>query len=283
MTDQLRRVLWEWNVATYPFERQIAAAVAGGYDTLTIPVRKYRKELAAGKTAKGMLATAAANGITLDFLDGMSSWAPVRYPDGADEFLRNALDFSVEETFAICDVLGLKSIVAIGGFTPGQLPLSQLIDSFGSFCDRAAARGLWVDLESMPMLGIPNLADAWAIVSGANRPNSGIMFDTWHFMRGKPDMELLRSIPRSRIVNVQLADGAREPRGSLWEDATRYRMFPGEGELPIVEMLRTIRRTQDIRSIGPEILSIEIDAMSPEEAGRRSAASVQTVMTQAGF
>src|SRR6202042_1459362 len=81
----------------------------------------------------------------------------------------------------------------------------------------------------------------------------------------------------------QLADAKSEPRGTLWEDAMLYRMFPGEGELPIVDILRTIRETQDIRSIGPEILSIEINAMSPEEAGRRSSSATQNVMVQAGY
>jgi sugar phosphate isomerase/epimerase len=279
----VRRVLWEWNVTPHPLVQQIAGAVAGGYDTLTIPVRKYRKEVAGGLQPAQMRSLAADNGITLDFLDGMSSWAPIRYPADADDFVRTALDFSVEEAFQICEALGLRTIVAIAGFNRADLPLSQLVDAFGQFCDQAAARGLWVDLEPMPMLGIPTLADAWAIVSGANRSNSSVLIDTWHFMRGNPDMALLRSIPRSRIVNVQLADGKRQPQGSLWEDATLHRKLPGEGELPIVEILSAIRETQDIRSIGPEILSTEIHAMSAEEAGRRSSAATANVMAAAGY
>jgi sugar phosphate isomerase/epimerase len=283
MNSRLRKVLWEWNVTPHPFVEQVAGAVAGGYDTLTIPVRKYRKELAGGLTPETMRSIAADNGITLDYLDGMSSWAPIRYPADADDFVRGALDFSVDEAFQICEALGLRNIVAIAGFNPGDLAVTQLVDAFGKFCDRAANLGLWVDLEPMPMLGIPTLADAWAIVSGANRPNSALLIDTWHFMRGKPDMDLLRSIPRSRIVNVQLADAKRLPRGSLWEDATLHRMLPGEGELPLVEILRTIRATQDIRAIGPEILSTEIHAMSAEDAGRRSSAATDKVLALAGY
>jgi sugar phosphate isomerase/epimerase len=283
MSGSPRKVLWEWSVATHPYEQQVAGAAAGGYDALTVPVRKYRKAVAEGLTAKEMLAIAARNGVTLDYLDGMSSWASVWYPDDADEFIRGALHFSIDEAFEICELLGLETIVAIGAFNPGRVPLAQLIDSFGNFCDLAAKRGIWVDLEAMPMLGIPTLADAWSIVGGANRPNSSVLIDTWHFMRGNPDMNLLRSIPRTRIVNLQLADAAREPRGTLWEDTMLYRRFPGEGELPIVEILRILKETQDLRSVGPEILSIEINAMTAEEAGRRSAAAVRRVMTEAGF
>jgi sugar phosphate isomerase/epimerase len=283
MAPVLSKVLWEWNVTNHLFEQQIEGAVAGCYDILTVPVRRFRAEVARGLSAQSMLAIARENGVRLDFLDGMSSWAPTRFPDDADPFVRAALDFSADEALDICERLELKNIVAIGGFSPGKFDLGQLIDAFGDFCDRASRHGIWVDLEAMPMLGIPTLADAYAIVGGANRPNSGLLFDTWHFMRGHPDMELLSSLPRGMIRNVQLADAAREVQGSLWEDATLHRRFPGEGDFPMVEMLQIINETQNISSFGPEILSTEIHAMSAEEAGRRSARSTEAVMRRAGF
>jgi 4-hydroxyphenylpyruvate dioxygenase len=266
------------------FEQQIEAAVVGGFDTLTVPVRKYRTEVASGKTPKDLLAIARDNGVTLDYLDGMSSWSPIAYPVGADDFLKDALGFTVDEAFQICDVLDLRNIVVISGFNRGDLSLPQLVESFGRFCEAAAARGIWVDLEPMPMLGIPTLHDAWDIVRGANCANSGVLVDTWHFMRGGPDMHLLSSIPRGRIVNVQLADGMREPQGaSLWEDAVNYRMFPGEGQLPIVEILRVLNSCQSLRSVGPEVMSLEVNRMSPQEIGQRAAATMAAVMVQAGM
>src|SRR5215470_11551530 len=120
------RTLWEWNVTTHPFEAQLRAAVAGGFAQLTIPARKHRDALAQGLTAKDMRRMAADSGIGLDFLDGMSSWAPIRFPPDADPFLRHALDFSPDHALKICADLGLKHIVAISGFNPGDLPLAQL-------------------------------------------------------------------------------------------------------------------------------------------------------------
>ena len=35
-----------------------------------------------------------------------------------------------------------------------------------------------VHLEFMPISGVPDLETAWAIVSEADRPNGGLLFDT---------------------------------------------------------------------------------------------------------
>ena len=283
-TGNRRRVCWESNVRAQPFAAKLAAAAAGGFDTLTVPTRVYKAAIEDGLKDRDLLALASDAGVELDFLDGMSGWTRIRYPPTVDAWVQAALDFSAEYCLQMCNALGLRHVVAIAGFEPDALSLSELVDSFGAFCNLAAKSGIWVDLEPMPMLGIPTLQMAWDIVSRADCPNSGIMFDTWHFMRGSPNMSLLRSIPAERIVNIQVVDAMREPRGaSLWEDALRYRMFPGEGELPLVPMLEILQAKGAVRSYGPEIFSDEIDAMAPAVAASKAAQTTDIVMSKAGF
>jgi sugar phosphate isomerase/epimerase len=283
-SGSIQTVLWEWNVRVHPFEAQLSAAAAGGFDVLTVPYRKFRSELALGRTARDLQRMAADVGVALDFLDGMSGWAPIRYPSGADEFLIAALDFGVDQALDVCAELGLKHIVAIAGFESGALEFAKLVDSFGRFCERAAADDIWVDLESMPMLGLPTLKSTWDIVREANCKNSGLLLDTWHFMQSDPDLTLLGSIPRGRIVNVQIVDGARHPRGgNLWDEAMHFREFPGEGELPLTEILKVLRDTQDLRTVGPEALSDRVDKLPAAEAGAHAAMTTRQAMRSAGF
>jgi sugar phosphate isomerase/epimerase len=172
--------------------------------------------------------------------------------------------FSIERCLEICDQLQLRSILAVAGYDRGAFPLEILIEAFADLCDRAAQQEVWVDLEFMPFWGLPDLGTAWTIVQGAGRSNAGIMIDTWHFSKGAPDLELLRSLPAERFVNLQVADALQQQRGStLVEDTVRYRMFPGEGELPLVEILSVLHAKGYLRSIGPKIFSDEADAMSP--------------------
>jgi sugar phosphate isomerase/epimerase len=120
-------------------------------------------------------------------------------------------------------------------------PVDVLTEGFAQLCDRAADAGMDVQLEFVPVFGVPNLSDAWTIVRQADRPNSGITMDTWHFFRGDFDLELLRSIPARFLWSAQLADGAREPQGeSLADDGLNYRAFAGEGDIPVVDVVRIL-------------------------------------------
>ena len=227
---------------------------------------------------------ASDKGVALRHLDTLTDWAPIRVPSEIDAGLRSRFDVSVDECFAICEALGLETILAVAGYDKDAIPLEILVDGFGRLCDRAAQNGLWVDLEFMPFWGLPDLASAWAIVGAVQRKNAGIMIDTWHFSKGNPDFALLRSLPGERFVSVQVADAMRDQRGAtLFEDTVRFRKFPGEGELPIAEILTILHQKGHLRRIGPEVFSDEADALSPEIAGKRSAESLHHVLHAAGI
>jgi sugar phosphate isomerase/epimerase len=277
------KVLWDWNVTSYDLAGKLEAAEAGKFDVLTVPYRCFRPLLDAGTSAAEILAAAEARGVSLDFLDGMTSWCSIRYPPGND-FVRQALDFSAEDALAFCDALGLRRIVAVAGFEVDAVPpLPQLIDEFGGFCERAATEGIWVDLEPMAMMGINTLALGWEIVREAGAPNSGLMFDTWHFMRAQPDLELLAAIPRGKIRNVQIVDGGREPIGpTLWDDVWA-RTLPGEGEFALADMLTVLRTNQDLSTVGPEAVSNELAGLPPAEVGARACRTTSAALIGAGF
>jgi sugar phosphate isomerase/epimerase len=283
--NALKRVLWSWVVNRHPrLEDQVIAAAAGGFDVLTIPYRQYRASLDAGMSAQEMKRIAEGRGVVLDFLDGVMSWAPVRWGADVGEFVKEAFAFSVDDALEMCAVLGLTTVVAASAFEAGAVPLPDLVEAFGEFCDRAREAGVWVDLEPVPMSGIPTLDLAWRIVNGANRSNSGIMFDTWHFQRGDADLGLVRAIPPERIVNVQLVDGDRHPKwANPWEEGLHGRYLPGEGDLPLIEILATLTGHHAISTIGPEGVSDDVAGMDPAQLGALAGESTDEVLAKAGL
>jgi sugar phosphate isomerase/epimerase len=277
-------VFWPAPVRRYSFREHLDAAAAGGFTSLAVAPEAYRQAISSGISAKDMLAMASDKGVILGHLDTLTDWAPTRVPTEIDAGLRARFDVTADECFCICEALGLKTILAVAGYDKGAFPLEILIDGFGRLCDRAARYGLWVDLEFMPFWGLPDLASAWAIVGGAPRDNAGIMVDTWHFSKGNPDFELLHSLPGEIFVSVQVADAMKGQRGTtLFEDTVRFRKFPGEGELPVVEILTILQAKGHLRRIGPEVFSEEADALSPVAAGKRSAESLGQVLAAAGI
>jgi 4-hydroxyphenylpyruvate dioxygenase len=260
------------------------AAATAGFDKLTVPYDVYRRNREAGISTREMLGRAMDSGLQLDFFDGFGSWLPQRYPSDAPGWITDMLDCTVEQALEVCATLGLKNIVALGYFEPGAFTQPEVVDYFGRFCDQAQATGVRVDLEFIPHFGIRTLTDAWNIVREANRSNGGILLDTWHFMRSNSDMSLLETIPAQTIVNVQLADGPIKPRGAtIDDDAILYREMPGEGELPILDILKILLRKGRVQSVGPELFYLTNDRPEAEPAARSAARATEAIMARAGY
>ena len=130
-----------------------------------------------------------------------------------------------------------------------------------------------------------DLETAWKIVKTADRPNSGICFDFWHYMRGKPDPALLATIPGEKLSTVQVADAAATlPSGrSMIDDNTFFRVPPGEGGFPVVDLLKQLHRIGGLNRIGPEIFSSAFDELSAAEIGDRCRSSMARVFDEAGI
>lgn len=264
--------LWPACVKVHGFEQQVQAAAAAGFDSLAISPVMIKALRDMGWGDDRIRDYPRDHGICLSHYDGFSDWAPLRYsPDLADE-AKAIFDVSTDECLAICDALELNAICAVGAFGAGECELEALQDSFGRFAERAGNAGVRVDLEFLPMWGIADLATAWEVVAPSLGPASGILLDTWHFMRGNPDLELLASLPDGAITAVQLADADAEIRGdSLFEDTLRFRKLPGDGAFPLEAIQQALSTQSQIASIGPEIYADAMDLLSAEEAARQCA------------
>jgi 4-hydroxyphenylpyruvate dioxygenase len=135
------------------------------------------------------------------------------------------------------------------------------------------------------MWAVPDLRTAWTIVAESGWENCGIMFDTWHFLKGQasPDYASLREIPAELIVSVQVSDALSAPVGtSLEDECLHWRAVPGEGTLSLAKPMEIVRK-KNVRSIGPEVYSDALDRLTPEEVGRRCAAGLERTLREAGF
>jgi sugar phosphate isomerase/epimerase len=207
-------------------------------------------------------------------MDPVMGWYEGAAPSGS-RFAR----FSAEEALRMCEALEVTSLSLIGP-SASDAPIGAVTEAFQAVCDRAAAFGARVHVEFVPFTAIPSLATAWAIVSGAERANGGVLFDTWHFFRGDPDFALLERIPGDRIFAVQIDDAAAEISGSLREDTVR-RLLPGDGCFDLRGAVRTLYRTGALRAVGPEVISAELEAMPAVDAARLAGSRVRELVLAA--
>ena len=174
--------------------------------------------------------------------------------------------------------LGAKNIL-IAAYDPD---LTRFTDRYAAFCEAAAPYGLTADLEFMPWTYVPDLATANKIVAQAGQPNAGVLVDALHFDRSNSSIAELARVPAHRLHYWQLCDGPAERPATTEEmiHAARYeRMFPGEGGIDLVSLVRAM----------PADLAISIEVPTAELAksvdaktrARRALAAARNVIAAA--
>jgi sugar phosphate isomerase/epimerase len=118
----------------------------------------------------------------------------------------------------------------------------RLVERYGRLCDIAAEHGLGVDLEFMRFRIVGTLPQALDIVQRADRANGRLLIDVLHLYRSGGTAQMLADVPARWIGSVQLCDAPRQDPGDahIVEEAREGRLFPGEGELPLREVLAAL-------------------------------------------
>src|SRR5438067_13111831 len=201
VADRLGRddlILCSGTVPHAPFRDYVAAASAAGFQGISMWGRDYRRARAEGLSDADLLPFLDDHGLAVAELDGVGQWwpgsagmAPPVEGEEADSFFA----FSEQDMYDIADAVGARSINAVEVYSQTDVPIDAAAEAFGALCDRAAEHGLLVHIEYLPWSAIPNPRTAGEIVRLADRPNGGLLVDSWHHFRSGADDDGLRAIP----------------------------------------------------------------------------------------
>jgi sugar phosphate isomerase/epimerase len=267
-------VLWAGTLGLdSPIPARIQAAAAGAFDRISLSPLDIGAARNEGITVEDLGKTIrdAGLGVIVDPIMGWYSDDPAPGPYAA---------FHLDEVLRMAETVGAAALTALGPFSPDQATPSVLEERFAVLCDRAGGFGAQVQIEFMPFSVIADARGAWSVVRAADRPNGGLVIDTWHFFRGTPDLSALKSIPGDRVFSVQVADAAAEPVGGLGED-TFNRLLPGDGALDLPALLRTLVEMDALHWVGPEVISPAMAAMEPIAAARLAGGRVRDLVAEA--
>jgi sugar phosphate isomerase/epimerase len=258
------------------FADKVRAASAGGFRAITLWPHDYQRAREGGSSDAELRSMLADAGLVVADLDPLLTWLPGAPAEGP-----GGLKFAREDEFyAIADALGARSLNLAHAFGERVEP-NAAAEAFGGVCDRAKAHGLIVTLEFLPWAPIADAATAWEIVRRAARPNGALMFDTWHHFRAGGTPQELRALPGAAIGSVQINDGPAHGWDNLVAESMQARLLPGEGDIPLVELIRALDAIGSRSPIGVEVFSAALDALPPVEVGRRAGAAARRVLAQA--
>lgn len=270
------------NVRHLGFRDKIGATRLAGFGQLSLHPHETRDAVKSGLRPQDMLEIAAENDVAITRLDPLSNWNPRWLPTNMDASYIDNFDIGAVEFFELCEQLGITYCSLNATFAGDIYPADEVVEHYAATCDLAARYGVTCDLENLPMWGVKTLRQAWSIVSAAGRPNGGIVFDILHYVRSGSTLDMLTEIPGDRVHCVQLNDGPRRlPAGVTLEENCFDRGWPGTGEFPLTEIVRTLAGLDALRQVSPEVFSPHNATRSAAEIADLSSGSLRTLLDAA--
>jgi sugar phosphate isomerase/epimerase len=113
--------------------------------------------------------------------------------------------------------------------------------NFAALCDLAAKYDVRCCLEFSKVTTIETLADAVDIVNGSGQPNARVLVDSLHLSRSGGKPADVAAVDPALFEYVQICDApAAIPDLEHMRLEPNDRMLPGQGGLPLVDLLRAL-------------------------------------------
>jgi sugar phosphate isomerase/epimerase len=203
-------------------EQTVSAAAAAGWDAAGIWVDM---KLWTPQTTREVKRRLEDGG--LPALDAEVVWIRPG-PDDPDHF--RLIDIAAE--------LGAPNVLAVSSAPdPGDTA-----DKLARLCEHASRAGVRVSLEFGAFTAVRSLGDALDVLERCGRADAGLLVDPLHFARTGGQPAELANIEKGRFAYAQFCDARSQGPSSddvpaIIEEALDLRLLPGEGELPLGELL----------------------------------------------
>ncbi|WP_419917700.1 sugar phosphate isomerase/epimerase family protein [Candidatus Poriferisocius sp.] len=252
-TGTLGRVLWE---------SKARAAAKAGFVRLSIYRHEHRQ-----------LRERGWDDLALLNLLGDLNLKVAEY-DGAVLTMQSPGD--AEETVAAAAAIGARSITVLehSGWQPGE-HIDQAAATLAEISDMAAEHDILVLIEPFAWSPLDDHRVAARIVERADRPNAGLLLDTWHLCRGPEQGRLDPTIDPAIIGAIQIAGTGPTPANpqsprQIAHECMHHRLLPGDGHTNIASLLGNLTTRGVNAPVGIEVFSDKLNTLNPETAAHQA-------------
>jgi len=280
-TDEWPVIALCWGTAIgTPLEALIEAAAGAGLGAITLTAGMYEASRAAGRSDAQLRRLLSEAGVKVHAIDPLISVLPgTPRPADVPPENRAYFEFTEERCYAAAEALEAETI-NLAHFGGGEVREAQFVECLIPLARRARSHGVRLTLEFLPESAIPDLATAQRIVAAVDAPSLRLMLDTWHLARSGGTLAQLAAVPKGLIGALQISDRREPPPGTTYTPMGG-RLLPGEGELALVPLLRTLLTREPELTVGVEVFSDELRCLPAGEIAARVAASTRAVLRQA--
>ena len=245
-----------------PWDDKARAASAAGFARLSIYGWEHRKLHERGWDDAAIVNLLDELSLRVAEYDGVVM--TMQTPEGA------------EDAVAAAAALGARSITVLehSDWQPGE-HRDQAAATLAEIADQAAEHGILALIEPFSWSPLDDHRVAAEIVERANRPNAGLLLDTWHLWRGPERGQVDPAIDPAMIMAIQVGDTGPDPVSQQTPEEIAYecihrRLMPGDGHGNIAGLLADLFGRGVDAPLAIEVFSDELNALETRVAARRS-------------
>lgn len=253
----------------------LQAARAAGFDFLEIWAAKLRTFLKQRSTSdlKDLFTQSGLQPLSINSIEHITFRDAESY---------RTIKRECEELSSIAAAIGCPCIVVV----PGALPkggasrenvIAESLKVLTELCEISAGHNISLAFEFLgqPDCSVPTLDLAAEVVRQAGRKNLGLVIDSFHFYAGGSTIEMIEALDPEVIQIFHINDAEDLPRDRL-ED--RHRLLPGQGILPLREMISAFRRIGYDKAASVEIFRPEYWERDPFALARDAHAATKGIL-----
>jgi sugar phosphate isomerase/epimerase len=150
---------------------------------------------------------------------------------------------------------------------------ARTLERFSDLCERARQYGLQVCLEFAIYTGVKTLADAARVVKKSGCSNASVLIDALHFSRSGGSPSDIAGIDASLFQYAQICDAVAAIPGQatdLIREARTGRLLPGEGALPLRELVAALPATIPLAIEAPVRATANLPALERAQRAYRA-------------
>lgn len=186
-----------------------------------------------------------------------------------------------EKLCGIAGDLNCPYIVVVPGKLPVDATKQQIIDEsvrvLNDLGDIAHRYGVSLAFEFLGQTdcSVQTLDLAKEIIEIIDRPNIGVVIDTFHFYAGNSTFDAIDTLDPAKLFIFHINDAENLPKDQLTD---AHRLYPGAGILPIREMKEHFDKIGYNRMVSVEIFRPEYWAQDPFEVARKAKIATEEVL-----
>jgi 4-hydroxyphenylpyruvate dioxygenase len=222
-----------WSIATVTMggtlEAKLAAAARAGFRAVEI----FENDLTFFSGKPRDVRTRAQD-LGLDIV----ALQPMRDFEGMPEPLRARNFERAQRKLDLMEELGADLLCICSNVHEDALgEVERAADDLGELADMAALRGYRIGYEAMAWgRHVKDWMQAWDIVRTADRPNLGLVLDSYHICVRNNPIAPIAELPADKIALVQIADAPAILMDPM-SLSRHHRCFPGQGDYPLDDFI----------------------------------------------